>query len=366
MMNDIENERIYAAALVSIPGLGSASIRNLITVYGSAAAVWEADSSEWIQHIRLSDKKSPAMETYKKTYDWDYAVFALERHAIQIRLFTEETYPAYLRQTFNPPAVLFYQGEVGVQDQTIAIVGARKATAYGCNAARSLGADMARNGIVVVSGGARGIDTQAHRGALLAQGRTLAVVANGLDISYPPENKRLFQEIRAGGGAVVTEFPLGTRPLPQHFPARNRIIAGLSRGVAVIEAALKSGSLITADFALEEGRDVFAVPGSIFSDRSKGTNNLLRKGAIVLTGVQDVLDEYQWGGPMKKKEKSMIPLTLDEAAILSHIPKDEAISAEKIISRSGTAAAVVNSIVLQLQLKGIVEDRGNSMYVQKG
>jgi DNA processing protein len=365
-MNDIQQERIYAAALVSIPGLGAASIRNLITAYGSAAAAWEADSNEWIQHIRLSDKKSPAMETYKKTYDWDYAVSALERHTIKILMFTEKTYPEYLRQTFNPPAVLFYQGELGVQDKAIAIVGARKATAYGCNVARSLGADMARNDIVVISGGARGIDTQAHRGALLARGRTVAVVANGLDIHYPPENKRLFQEISAGGGAIVTEFPLGIRPLPQHFPARNRIIAGLSRGVTVVEAALKSGSLITADFALEEGRDVFAVPGSIFSDSSKGTNNLLRKGAIALTGVQDILEEYRWGDPMRESKKNMIALTLDESAVLAHIPKDEAVSAEKIISRSGVAAADVNSIVLQLQLKGIIEDRGNSMYVQKG
>lgn len=358
-------DKLYAAALISIPGLGGKSIRGLMKVYGSARSIWEASCHDWPHHVQLPRTAVAAMEKYKKQYDWDESVKRLHRHQTRVVTLWDDEYPLLLSQTFNPPPVLFYQGDFSLSPKIMAVVGSRKATAYGLSAARDLSGDMARNGIVVVSGGARGIDTRAHRGALSAQGKTIAVVANGLDTCYPPENSRLFQEIVDAGGAVVSEFPFGVRPLPQHFPARNRIIAGLARGVVVIEAAVRSGSLITADFALEEGRDVFAVPGSIYSAMSKGTNSLLQKGAALLTGVQDILDEYAWGAEKREQTKVLTALTLEESAILSIMPKDEVLSVEDIIGRTGLTASAVTTSILQLQLQGLVEDSGNGMYIRR-
>lgn len=361
-----DQERLYAAALISIPHVGHKTLRALVETYGSAKAAWHAPCQEWICIAPIKPAYVSEIERCRKQYDWDAVVHQLECHRVRLTALWDADYPEFLRQTFNPPAVLFYKGTLSGLTKTVAVVGARKATAYGLNAAQSLSADMARNGITVVSGGARGIDTRAHEGALLARGKTIAVVANGLDQSYPRENKRLFDDIVCQGGAIISEFPFGVAPLPQHFPARNRIIAGLARCVVVIEAAKKSGSLITADFALEEGRDVFAVPGSIYSSMSQGTNELLRKGAIALTQIQDILDEYEWSCRRKKKNVPLLSLTLDESTVLSAISKDDSVSIEDIIVRTGLTASIVGAVLLQLQLKDIISDIGNSMYIQRG
>ncbi|MCH4188030.1 MAG: DNA-processing protein DprA [Megasphaera sp.] len=363
--NNTDQERLYAAALISMPHIGNKTLRALVETYGSAAAVWQAPCQEWCCAAPLA-AHVPELERWRKQYDWDTAVHLLERHQAQLVTLWEAAYPESLRQTFNPPVVLFYKGALTGLAKAVAVVGSRKATAYGLNAAQSLSGDMARNGITVVSGGARGIDTRAHEGALLAQGKTIAVVANGLDHTYPRENRQLFDHIVCQGGAIISEFPFGVAPLPQHFPARNRIIAGLARGVVVIEAASKSGSLITADFALEEGRDVFAVPGSIYSPLSKGTNELLRKGAIALTGIQDILDEYDWRRRRKKTAAPLLSLTLEESAVLAVISKDAAVSVEEVIVRTGLAASSVGTALLQLQLKDLIRDMGSCMYIQRG
>ena len=222
-----------------------------------------------------------------------------------------------------------------------------------------------RHDIQPRGGGARGIDTKAHLGALAGKGITCAVVANGLDTAYPPENKALFADIIEKGGSVVSEYAFGVRPLAMNFPARNRIIAGLCRCVVVTEAALRSGSLITADFALEEGRDVFAVPGSIYSEMSKGTNALLRKGAIALTGIEDILSEYGWDAEEMKQSPPPFSLTLLEEAVLEALPCDQPVSQDELVVKTKLPPSQLSPLLLKLQLYGLIEEAGGTSYVKK-
>ena len=361
-----ESERLYTAALLSIPKLGSRSIRALVALFGSAKAVWDTPVSTLQEAIGLSHPAVQSIQRCRPVYDWDKQLRSLHVHNVHLVSVWEDAYPAALQQTFNPPVILYYQGQLPQTDRTAAMVGARKATPYGLNVSQTLAADMARHGITVISGGARGIDTKAHQGALAAKGTTLAVIANGLDIAYPKENKRLFAEIIDSGGAIISEYSFGIPPLSIHFPARNRIIAGLCRCTVVIEAALRSGSLITADFALEEGRDIFAVPGSIYSAMSKGTHELIRKGAIILTQVEDILQEYGWD---QKKKAPVSPQTyaptLEEAAVLSSLSCEQALSREDLIIKTKFTPSQISSLLLQLQLQGFVEEI-NHAFIKKG
>jgi DNA processing protein len=201
-------------------------------------------------------------------------------------------YPEYLKEIFDPPTVLYYFGDVKPDDVCMGIVGSRKSSEYGKNTAKSFASKLSQNGFAVVSGMARGIDTKAHEGALESEGKTYAIIGSGLDIVYPPENKKLMQKI-IDNGAVISEFPPGTKPNPYNFPIRNRIISGMSLGVIVVEAGLRSGSLITANLALEQGRDVFAVPGNINRIINKGSNKLIKEGAKLVENIDDILEEYK-------------------------------------------------------------------------
>lgn len=361
-----ESERLYTAALLSIPQLGSRNIRALVALFGSAKTVWETPASILQEAAGLSVKTTASIKTYRPDYDWDKQLHYLQTYQVQLVSLWEDTYPAALQQTFNPPVILYYRGQLPQTDRTAAVVGARKATPYGLNVSQTIAADMARHQITVVSGGAKGIDTKAHQGALAAKGKTIAVIANGLDIAYPRENKRLFTEIVDAGGAVISEYPFGMRPLSINFPARNRIIAGLCRCTVVIEAALRSGSLITADFALEEGRDVFAVPGSIYSAMSKGTHELIRKGAGIFTQVEDILQEYGWDRAKKVPvSQPTYTLTLEESAVLNAISYDEAISREMLTVKTKLMPAQLSPIILKLQLQGLIEEINTSLIRKK-
>lgn len=361
----MQEERLYAAALLSIPHLGSRSIRALMEIYGSALRVWNIPCEELKTKIRLPARVYDQIDSWRRQYDWDKQLRYLEKYHTKLISLWDEGYPHILKETYNPPVVLYYQGKLPDIHRSIAVVGARKSTSYGIKAAQELAKEMAQNMITVVSGGARGIDTSAHCGALLGYGKTTAVVANGLDQVYPLENRKLFSDIVEHGGAVLSEYAFGMVPVPQNFPARNRIIAGLSSGVVVIEAALRSGALITADFALEEGRDVFAVPGTIYSPMSRGTNALLRRGAIVLTSVQDILEEYGWEKKKKCIKQKIISLTLEESAVLAAVPDDAAISIDQLILRTQIMAPQMSSILLHLQLEELIENGGRNMYIRK-
>lgn len=355
----------FAAALPGLPRLGAKRIRALITAFGSAEALWRAGSGAVRETGILPPKLFTEFLSYRNETDPVQVGARLEKAGIRAALWTDRDYPPLLAETANPPAVLFYQGAPPVWEKTIAVVGARKATAYGVNAAKHIAEGLAREGVVIVSGGARGIDTVSHEGALLAHAPTAVVLACGLDVAYPAENRNLFAKVRAGGGTILSEYPLGTPPLGRQFPARNRIIAGMSRGIVVTEAAERSGSLITADFALEEGRDVFAVPGSIWSAMSRGTHKLLRHGAICATSSGDILSEYGWAGESEEKEKPMQELTLEEEMVYRFCAVSGEAGVEDLIQQSGFPLSKLMMILLSLSIKGFITEAGPGMYAVK-
>jgi DNA processing protein len=254
--------------------------------------------------------------------------------------------------------VLYYRGNLPVNDKLVAVVGSRKASVYGKSAASMLASTLAASNVGVVSGAARGIDTAAHEGAM-EKGYTIAVLGSGVDVCYPPENAKLLAQI-AETGAVISEYAPGVMAHPGHFPARNRIINGLARGVIVIEAAEKSGALITADFALEEGRDVFAVPGSIFARSSKGANRLIKQGAKLVDSATDVLEEYGWETAQTNKTVSV--LTSDEHAVYSLLNYEEPIGIEAIVTKLNVLPATAAYILLQLSLRGLTVEHSGQRY----
>ena len=363
----MREEAFYVAALLSASGLSPAVARRLIARLGSAAAAWRA-SGEELAPV-LSDAPRQALLTLRqKTPELPEKIAAAcEVKGIAVCTMEDETYPALLREIFQPPLVLFYRGTLLPEASRLAMVGARRASTYGKHVAEEMASILAQHGVTVVSGAARGIDTASHRGALTA-GRTVAVLGCGLDVVYPPENGRLLAEI-AERGAVISEYPPGTRPLAAFFPARNRIISGLSRGTIVVEAAERSGSLITAELALSEGRDVFAVPGSIYSDTSRGCHRLIQQGAKLVTDAVDVLVEYDPGQPLSADGKTgdappQGNLSPEEKAVYDVLALDAALTLDEIIYRLHGRPDVSNVafLLLQMELAGWVEADENRAY----
>ena len=289
---------------------------------------------------------------------------AAERDGIRAVGFTDDLYPPNLKKIHDPPLGLFYKGEMPDPYSFVSVVGSRKATSYGRKVAYDLSAGLARCGVCVVSGMARGIDGRAHEGALSAGGITVAVLGCGLNIAYPPENHRMIRQI-AEKGAVISEHVQDTPPMAYHFPRRNRIISGMSDAVVVVEAASESGSLITADFALEQGREVFAVPGNITSAYSVGTNRLIRNGAQLCSGVMDILGEI----PALKEAAAALPemwqnrtawhhdreLGADDIAVMKSLSR-EPLHIESICLQTGLDAKAVSASLLSLQLKNYVDE----------
>jgi DNA processing protein len=286
----------------------------------------------------------------------------------------DDEYPTLLRPVAVAPASLHVRGTIRPEDAlAVAVVGARRATPYGIEMAGELAADLARRRVTVVSGLARGIDSAAHRGALRAGGRTLAVLGSGIDVIYPPENRRLAAEV-AESGAVLTEFPPGTPPFPQHFPQRNRIIAGLALGVVVVEAADRSGSLSTAGWAADLGREVMAVPGRATSPVSRGTHQLIRDGAALILGWEDVVAQLpeHWRRCVgdvpvvpAPAEDGLVVGNADARAVLSAVG-EEPVSIEDVIERSGVASGRAASLLLALELEGRVKQLAGKRFVRPG
>jgi DNA processing protein len=274
-----------------------------------------------------------------------------ERHSITILGKDQDDYPPLLKETANAPIALFRRGSPDVHALTLAIVGTRRPTSYGIRVTRELAGEYARAGICIISGLAFGIDSVAHQAALDAGGRTLAVLGCGLDRIYPPRNTGLAEHILRCGGALLSEYPPGTPALRHHFPLRNRIIAGCASGVVVTEAPERSGALITASLALDENRDVFAVPGPITSPASQGTNRLLRDGAYLLEDAQSVLQAFHVPTTLPRQRNE--PLTNDERALLSCIGHDP-LTVDQICSRCTLETSVINATLICLQLKGWV------------
>lgn len=361
------DDGFYAAALLSASGVSLTVARRLVDHFGAASSAWRASGEELAAF--LSDAPRKALLTLRKKkpdLPADIAAACMKK-GIAVCTMEDESYPALLREICQPPLVLFYRGTLAPKAARLAMVGARRASTYGKHVAEEMAAHLAGCGVTVVSGAARGIDTASHRGALTA-GRTVAVLGCGLDVVYPPENGRLLAEI-AEHGAVISEYPPGTRPLAAFFPARNRIISGLSRGAIVVEAAEKSGSLITAELALSEGRDVFAVPGSIYSDTSRGCHRLIQQGAKLVVDAADVLVEYEMGrARLGNRKTGATPppgsLSVEEQAVYDVLAFDAALTVDEIIYRLHGRADVSNVafLLLQMELAGWVEADGNRAY----
>ncbi len=355
---------IFAAILSGCPGLGAKYIRTLIEYFGSAEDVWKASDEEIGKSHVLSAKTESSLSSWKKENSPDLFEEKLYKLGIRCCTWEEDDYPFLLAETANPPAVLFYKGAVPVWEKMISVVGSRKATPYGIQTANRISFELSKAGVTVISGGARGIDSAAHEGCLSGGSPTVAVLACGLDKIYPPENKLLFQKIIDDGGTLISEYPPGTPPLGRQFPARNRIIAGMSHGTVIVEAAERSGALITSDFALEEGRDVFSVPGNIWLPCSKGTNRLIRQGALCCTSSEDILSEYNWIDKEESSPKGLPQqLTLEEEVVYRFCCMGDEATTEDILQQSGMSVMKVSTILLQLQLKGYIKEICSGRFV---
>ena len=366
-----KDDLTYWIALKSVEGIGNVAFRTLLEAFGSPRRVFEATLRELEQTAGFNHKTARNIKEFR---GWEQAraeSARAEREGVSIVSSADPGYPERLRRIYDYPPLLYIKGRLEADEVCVAVVGSRNASPYGRYVTERLCRDLAHRGVTVVSGLAHGIDTCAHRGALSGRGRTIAVMGCGIDVIYPQENIKLHGEIICSG-AVVTEFPFGTEPDRPNFPARNRIISGLSLGALIIEAGEKSGSLITAKCALEQGREVFAVPGSIDMPGSRGTNKLLRQGAKLVENVEDILEEIlpQLGNrsitPRPQNElRSAVPagrpakasvaetLTEKESRLLGFIT-EKPIDADTIINSSGLSAAEVLALLLSLELKGFV------------
>lgn len=380
-----ERERLLEAthnlidwiALSLITGVGSRTAANLLDKFGSPAACFNATITtlefagikrEVIDQLKSIEPRLCAEEVLKKVEELGGSVLTLD----------DESYPSLLRETYDPPIVLYCKGnaEAALRRPTLAIVGSRRCSTYGRNVAEMLGRELAARGVTIVSGLARGIDSYAHRGALDGRGTTVAIMGTGIDDIYPKENKRLAEEIQERG-ALITEFPLQTPPLPQNFPFRNRIISGVSLGVMVVEGAERSGSLITARLAYEQGREVFAVPGNITSSKSFGPNYLIKDGAKLVQTWRDVIEEF----PLEIKaqilagEKSdaeptqlsmdEIALTDSEKAVLAKISFDEPIHFDRLVTLTKLGFGELNTALVNLELIGRIRQLPGNYYSRK-
>lgn len=287
----LEQKTLDWLRLTLIPAIGPARARKLLVRFKEPGEILTASQRE-IASV-LDSSLAQVIDQQRKEVDLDKQLRLIEKYQVKIITQDDPAYPVNLKNIFDPPLVLFLRGEILPEDGlSIAIVGTRIATIYGMNMARKISSQLGQRGFAIISGGARGIDTAAHQAALVINARTIAVLGCGVDVVYPPENTRLFGQI-IKNGALVSEFPMGTLPLGQNFPQRNRIISGLSVGVVVIEAPRRSGALITACSALEQGREVFCVPGQADSFTMKGSHQLLREGAKLVEDVDDIIEEIE-------------------------------------------------------------------------
>jgi DNA processing protein len=356
------NEVKYWVGFSLIPGIGRARLSLLIAYFGDAGRAWHASSGE-LRSAGLDAKSVENIITRRCQISLDDELEKLERYKVRAITENDPAYPARLKEIYDCPPLLYVMGTLVPEDEwAIAVVGTRRASIYGRQVAEETVADLARNRITIISGLAKGIDSIAHRTALAVGGRTIAITGCGLDIVYPSEHVTLAQKITEQG-ALISEFPLGTRPKAEHFPLRNRIMSGMSLGVLVIEAGERSGATITAHRAVEQNREVFAVPGSIFSPVSKGTNRLIQEGAKLVRNCADVLEELNITVLPKQREIREIVLATDiESQLLGCLSK-EAIHIDDLCRHSGLPIAAVSSTLTMLELRGLAKQVGGMNYV---
>jgi len=352
----------YWLALKMVPGIGGVNYRRLLNHFHSPQAVWEAPEHFFQQLHDIDKQLRDNFLSYRADVDIDAEWQRFLATGMSMITLESADYPQRLANIYNPPPVLFYYGDIQVaKGPVIAIVGSRRCSAYGRHVAGQLAAELAEEGFVVVSGMARGIDTAAHNGALRGGGHTFAVLGSGADVVYPPENNKLYQEI-IQRGAVISEFAPGTPPLAAHFPARNRVISGLSDAVLVIEAAEKSGALITVDAALEQGRDVYAVPGCITNNYSIGCHKLIQQGAKLVASVRDILEDYGISTQdAHKNDNTVITMTMEEQTVLPLLGVMP-LGLEELVMKTGWNTSQLLSVLTALEIKGLIENVPGKRY----
>ncbi len=394
------DDTIYIAGLQSLYNVGATHVRRFIEDFGSPYDAWEAvkkvENLKPYTHISNTDKR--AIASSAKDEKLDYIIHKIDEYKMDVTTFLDKDFPSILNHIYNPPAILFMRGNRALLDKRlnrIALVGARRCSLYGRNVARMLGKELGKYSTIIVSGGARGIDTHGHEGLLASLGYGIVVMGCGLDIVYPRENTKLFDRILQNNGLLVSEYPPGTPPSAKHFPARNRIISGLSRGVIVVEAKGSSGSLITADMAVSEGRDVFVVPCNLLDHTADGNKFLMRNGAFVLTGYEDIVKEYHLTlrdmfstkeklSPPNKRDimgvkdsnemvnhgqgvdtqgLSMLSFSLDKSLILSEIPHDRCITVSDILKATSIPLQQLQPLLLELEMEGAIEHQPPRGYI---
>ena len=351
-------EVFHWLALSLISGVGSTLIQRLLDRFKTPEAVFHAPTKELLKIEGLGEKVAGEIRKGPLEKRVEKELYLLKEVGGRIVTLKDDVYPKRLKDIYDPPALLYVRGELKREDElAVSIVGSRKTSPYGRWITEKIGQELARHGVTIVSGMARGIDSLAHWGAISGGGRTIAVLGCGVDVIYPPENRNLFTKI-IDHGAVVSEFPMGSPPEGGHFPRRNRIISGLSIGVVVVQASERSGSLITAGYALEQGRDVFAVPGNVGAEGSRGTNQLIKEGAKMVETSDDILEEIlpQWtreGGPTQEVKRPERDLAGEEKA-LYELLEDTPKHIDVMIRESRLDPGRVSSLLLNLELKGLI------------
>ena len=365
------DSREALVALNLIEHVGPVRVRQLLDHFGDAPAILAASKSQLLQVRGIGEDTAEAIASWEKTIDLSGELKRINDFGCHILTQADDGYPELLRQIYDPPIVLYVKGKLTPADKNaVAMVGSRTTTHYGLEAARKLAYQLAYVGVTVVSGGARGIDSAAHQGALAAKGRTVCVLGTGINLVTPPENKELFERI-AANGAVITQFPFNRNADKQSFPIRNRIVAGMTLGTVVVEANLTSGALITSNFATEYGRQVFAVPGRIDSPQSKGCHDLIKKGAKLCEGAEDILSEFEYLFPASNRpptasETGVLPalqLSENEQKVYDTLSNEEA-SIDEVIRKSGLPSSAVSVALLGLEMKRVVKQLPGKLFVR--
>jgi len=356
-MKDIK----YWVGFTLVPGIGRAKFSLMEQHFGSLETAWYASARE-LQAAGLDNRSVEAIMAKRAAISLDAEMEKLEQFRVKAHTWKDEEYPSLLKEIYDLPPVLYVRGVIAPEDAvSVAVVGTRRPTYYGRETAEQIAGDLARNKVTIVSGLARGIDATAHRAAIEAGGRSIAVFGCGLDIVYPGDHAKLARQIMECG-ALISEFPLGTRPRADNFPRRNRIMSGLSLGVLVIEARERSGALITAQWALEQNRDVFAVPGSVLSPASRGTNRLIQEGAKLVSDYYDILEELNLTFAAQQGTlPETIPTTDTESLIMQHL-SSEPIHIDEVVHQCGLPIVTVSSTLAVMELKGMVRQVGGMNY----
>ncbi len=349
----------YWLALNSLSDIGPVLARRLLSTFGSPENIFQMPAEELKKVEGIGENRFENIIAFNQ---WDAikrVIDAAGKNKVRLITLNDLAYPGGLKRISDAPLVLYVKGDIkGTDKYAIAMVGSRTSTHYGIQVAERMSHKLASSGLTIISGMARGIDTASHKGALKAEGRTIAVLGSGIDIAYPAENRGLMRAIESSG-AVISEFPFGTPPNKENFPKRNRIISALSFGVIVIEATLDSGSLITVGYALEQGKEVFAVPGNITSKNSKGTNDLIKKGAKLVESAEEVIDELrpQIKGVLREDkwehERTLPAMNGDERMLYNYLSAEPK-HIDAIIREINITTGKALSILLNLELKGIV------------